>query len=369
MKFKVTQSIPLISAFIALVLGGIVLFTLTPADAMLAAETDPINEQVKNTTGAVKEENLDTVEHMYLYANQDVVLDKHYLNDVFVAGNTVTVTGTIEGDLFVAGGTVIVDGDVNGSLRAAGSTVTIKQSVGRNLVVFGNQVTIAKTAHVGQDVTVQSNTLDVNGTVNGDVTVTANELNTGNTASILGEVHHTKPEEQNNNQTAPKPDVKKPLVTVFQVIKLMLGWLGYVILGIVLLKLFPKNSNTVIQRMKTAPGKSLLYGIGILVLAPAVLLTLAITLVGLPLATMSGLVLLVVLMWAKVLAGSGLGYLLLPQAKSSFGQFMLGFSMLYLVTGVMSWFGFFGWLLSCVVMVVAMAWAMGSLIQQYGRNL
>ena len=49
------------------------------------------------------------------------------------AGQTVVVTGTVDGDLIAAAQQVIVDGTINGNVRAAGAVVTVNGEVTRNV--------------------------------------------------------------------------------------------------------------------------------------------------------------------------------------------------------------------------------------------
>ena len=45
--------------------------------------------------------------------------------DLFIAGETIIIEGTINGDLIAAGRTIIMNGMVNGSIMAAAETITI----------------------------------------------------------------------------------------------------------------------------------------------------------------------------------------------------------------------------------------------------
>jgi len=51
--------------------------------------------------------------------------------DLYVAGGTIIIDGTINGDLIAAGGTITVNGMVDGSIMAAGGTVNINGEVTR----------------------------------------------------------------------------------------------------------------------------------------------------------------------------------------------------------------------------------------------
>lgn len=78
---------------------------------------------------------------------QDQVIN----DDLFVAGETVTVDGTVNGDLFAAGRTVIINGKVAGNVLAAGSIVAINGEVGYDVFAAGAAVTLGSDARVGHN--------------------------------------------------------------------------------------------------------------------------------------------------------------------------------------------------------------------------
>ncbi len=210
MKQRLTQSLPLLGTFLALIIGGAVLFKFTPADAVLEAETStpPVETVVSDPTisetdavpvlfdetsddsatvdpQVIMETTTDTdtttdyaktVSGIYAEANEAVTLSDHYLNDVYVAGSTITITGTVEGDVFAAGETITIDGTVKGSIRAAGSSVTINGAIGRNVMVAAGDVQISQRAHVGADVMIYSSDAKIEAMVMGNVTGAMQEL-------------------------------------------------------------------------------------------------------------------------------------------------------------------------------------------------
>ncbi|MGQ9491292.1 MAG: hypothetical protein ACUVS6_11445 [Anaerolineae bacterium] len=78
---------------------------------------------------------------------QDEVIN----DDLFVAGETVTVDGTVNGDLFAAGRTVVINGKVAGNVLAAGSIVAVNGEVGYDVFAAGAAVTLGPGARVGHN--------------------------------------------------------------------------------------------------------------------------------------------------------------------------------------------------------------------------
>lgn len=76
--------------------------------------------------------------------NQIVVLPKTQVvnHDYFGAGNSVTLSGTVNGAAYLAGNNITVNGNVTDDIIAAGSIIDIKGTVGHNLRIIGGQVTI-----------------------------------------------------------------------------------------------------------------------------------------------------------------------------------------------------------------------------------
>ena len=89
----------------------------------------------------------------------------------FVAGNVVTVSGTILRDGFVGGKSISFTGDCARDLLAAGETLDFRGTVGRDLTAGGRSVVIS--GHVG-----------------GDVLLSAEQITVTDDAEIEGTLHY-----------------------------------------------------------------------------------------------------------------------------------------------------------------------------------
>ncbi len=124
---------------------------------------------------------------LYL-AGQSITVDGTIQGDLAAAGQTVTVNGDIEGGLIAAAQTVIVNGTVRDTARVAAQAVVLqpRAQIGRDLVAFAYSIESQPGSIVGRDMTVagyqaliagtaQRNVagglagLEVRGTVGGDV--------------------------------------------------------------------------------------------------------------------------------------------------------------------------------------------------------
>src|SRR5205814_7101655 len=111
-------------------------------------------------------------------------------DDLYVAGRTLDIQGTVDGDLVVAGQTIMIHGGVTGDVIAAGRDITISGSVGGTVRATGSAVTIEGTvahdvvagcgnfvsgpnATIGRDALVGAGTASLGGKISRDVRVGA----------------------------------------------------------------------------------------------------------------------------------------------------------------------------------------------------
>ena len=64
-------------------------------------------------------------------------------HDLYLAGGSIDVLGTVDGDLVAAGGIVNLTGDVEGDVLASGGTINVTGTVGGDLIAAGGKIEIA----------------------------------------------------------------------------------------------------------------------------------------------------------------------------------------------------------------------------------
>src|SRR5215211_1881457 len=103
-------------------------------------------------------------------------------DDVYLAGSTVTIAGTVTRDALVAAEDTEVTGRIEGNLNAAGNEIDVRGPVGRSIRAAGNEIRVF--GSVGGDVIAAGNTVRIEpgASVAGDVVVGAGD------AEVLGEV-------------------------------------------------------------------------------------------------------------------------------------------------------------------------------------
>jgi hypothetical protein len=218
------------------------------------------------------------------------------VGQVVVFRGVASIQGVARGDVVVFSGRVIVAGQVSG-----------------NVVALDGTVVIASTAQVRGDVISR-------GTV---------ALRKG--AQVQGEIRENVP-----LSLRALVEIFGPLATWLAV-----GVSG-LLLGLVLLWIAPRGSESVVATARRAPWASAGWGVGVMVGVPFLTLGLALTLVGLPLAVSLllalGLALFVGYAWAAWI----LGRVLLPPPRGRIVAFLAGFAILRIagaipVVGGVSW--------------------------------
>ncbi|MBV2359980.1 hypothetical protein KUH32_09350 [Thalassococcus sp. CAU 1522] len=136
-------------------------------------------------------------------AGQTVMMDVADADDVFLAGETVSVTAPITGTahmagrwltlraavgdgLYAAGQTLSVEAPVTGDASLAGQKIDIREPVSGDLRVFGSEITID--APVAGSLVAAGEFVSLNAAVDGDMAVTARSLDFGTGAAIAGQL-------------------------------------------------------------------------------------------------------------------------------------------------------------------------------------
>lgn len=279
---------------------------------------------------ASKDEKIDNT----LYtAGNNVNIDSEVVGDLFCAGQTVNINGTVHGDVICAGQTVNINGTVEGDIRVAGQNITVDGNVEGNATIaaqaftltssgkIGGDVTLGSadgtfSGSVGRDITAGGGTLVIASQVGRDITGTFEDIKLTSGARVQGGIDYTSSNQLQKEtgavvagkvtQTVPKQTTSNKRGAIFG---FSVGWFLYwfiamIVTALALTLLFPRLFHVVTDRGMPRPWKALLAGFVASFAVPILLVILAITAVGIPLALILGL------MWAIVamLSGPVFGY-------------------------------------------------------------
>ena len=261
-------------------------------------------------------------------------------DDIFAAGNTVNINAPVDsavlaagtvninapvkGDVIAAGGQVNVNADVGGKVVAAGGMVNLGGDVGTNLVAAGGQVSILPGRTVGRDALISGGNAVNSGRINGTLTVYAADFN--NTGSA-GKVDFYQTERAEDR--AP-PEDKWGGFSIFSLISII----GYLILGLILVKYLPALFRTVDEEIRTSTLLRTMLGFIIIIASFIALVLVAFTIVGLPIAMISMLLVIAALMTSGTFVAYSLGRWICTLGKLKQGDlvcFAIGFVILNLL--------------------------------------
>lgn len=324
--------------FIVLASFAIILGLITPANSIIAAE-------FFFGEGSLPVNSINTNENWYAAGNT-LLLDQTIGGDAYTAGNAITVIGKIGGDFVSAGSILTLASNISGDARLAASTVNLNSVIegdtiiaaaqiiqGRNSILKGDarlyagEITL--NGLITKPISIKAETVVINGTLARGGSIFANKLIFGSQAQVNGVINYQGKNAaviENNSKVLPE-QIK---FTEYQ-----RGSEGYVIAGLTLtaigfwlLKvavmvftswlfttLWPKFTyQVVIQSRKdlwTSVGVGLLT---VIVLPIASFISIA-TLFG-SVFGFVGLILLVLLgIFAQVLAGPLVGHLISEKAS------------------------------------------------------
>jgi hypothetical protein len=251
----------------------------------------------------------------WYFAGGDRVIISGVVNgDAFVAGGMVQVDGEINGDLIVAGGSVTINGQVSDDVRAAGGSVECNGSVGKNLTAAGGTVRTGRESRIGGGVLAAGGSITIGGEVGRDVLLATGEATlsgkvdgnatvTGEALTLLpgGRVSgNLKVITKNKDRVEIAPDAVGGTVEIVakepRDVPRILGFrkgefwvrvvwiLSLIVTALVWVMVFPKFLVSFGSTVLGRPGWCVLWGLAGIVAIPTVMVILAISVIGIPLA-------------------------------------------------------------------------------------
>ena len=306
----------------------------------------------------------------------EFLLEGKVANDVTIGGGKIRVNGQIGGDLRVAAGQVHLAGKVNGDLVVAAGVVRVLPGavVGGDVVLAGGDVILEGT--LVRSVRAVAGEMSLNGTITGPVGLRTGLLVIGEHADLENELAYFAPEEAEIPKSA---TIKGPIVfhmtsgmdqdwlrlimrragIAFFILRFAMT-LGAGLLGFLLLR---KPSQDLVQYALGNFGREFLRGFVLFFVIPPAIFLIAITVVGVPVAFLGGLLHLSVGIVSVIYAGIALGALLLkwlrrkPEFEVSWQAVLLGIPIAFLVRIV----PFLGFLLNATFFLVIF----GALYQRF----
>jgi len=268
--------------------------------------------------GTVKVAEGESIDDTVFLAGKTAIVAGVVDGDVFAAAERVEVTGTVRGNVYSAGETVTIAGEVSGNVHAAGKNVEVDTKIGGSGFLAGRNVIVTEGSNlarggyfagesvrskgrVGRDLLFAAETMEVSGSVERSVRGYGSQVAVSSTGSVGGDLHVTVPskdavevddgasvggdtivdiEEQEERRAFLYPGF------YFGVLAKALAML---LMGLVLVTLFPsllpptpESSKEVLRDMG--------LGFVALIATPVVMLIIAVTVIGIPVSMVLGMV-------------------------------------------------------------------------------
>ncbi|QFU82186.1 bactofilin family protein [Natronorubrum aibiense] len=241
-----------------------------------------------------------------------VVDEGETVDELEAFGGSIVVRGTVTGDVSAAGGDVVIEdgGEVGGTLEVASGSVTIAGVVDGDVDVGAGSLTVAESGTIGGDLRAGVGSATIDGTIEGDAEIGAETIRLGEGASIAGDLRYDGNLEGNTDAVAGTIEQDSSLgISTTPTIPTFAPWVfaAYafavnLLLGAVLLALFPRFSGNVAARVSTGPLRTGLVGLGVFVGVPILLIALLITVIGIPLSVIGAFV-FALLLWIGAVYG------------------------------------------------------------------
>jgi hypothetical protein len=244
------------------------------------------------------------------------------IRGAIIFANIIYVNAPIDGDLLAAGGQVTVNNDVSGKIVASGNTIDVGGK-STNAILAANNIHFDQNSVIIKDAYVAGGTVYNDGNISGQlVAMTDNFQNNGTVGDL-----------QIMRQDSMMPDIEGWL-SLFGILFVI----GFAILGVILVKLFPSHFDSVRLVMNKSLIKNTIIGFLLIILFVVVIILSAITIVGMPVAAFGLLVLLIGLILSSLVVSFTIGKKILQllgqessRAINNISSFLLGFVILNLL--------------------------------------
>ena len=265
-------------------------------------------------------------------ASQTVTIDANVNKDVVAAGNSVNINGNVEESVLAAASSVNIKGNVGSNIRVASGNVLIQGNIGGDITSIGSSLTLEKNT-INGDVIFAGDVAELNGTVNGSVYFAGNKLvingpvkgtiNTaakaieiGSNGSVEGNLNYWSEKELSFNEERIQGTVnyheRAPInfdLKGFWFFGLLAKSLGLLIALLLIVWLMPRFAKNFTSETYRNTWKNLGVGAISFFIIPIVCIMLLITLIGIPLAFVLGLVYILLLVASGVLTPLVIGSL------------------------------------------------------------
>lgn len=325
----------------------IILFILIVISILFLTLTSVISPsfaQSKNSQTIILPQT-QTINQDYFATGSNVTISGTVNGDAYIVGGNITVDGIINGDLIGAGGNINISGKVNGSIRMIGGNINISGTTEKNISLIGGTISLLEPGQTMGNMIAAGGNVNILAPVNGNVSVTAGQTQVSSliekdvnadigtltltpSAKISGNLNYSSQNQAqvepgakvlgkinfNQTQQSPSSNITGRISSILKGISVtftILSFITSIMLGILMLQLFPNFMDQTTKLIAQNPGKT--FGIGLLsfIIFPLLFTVLLVTIVGIPIAILSAVILAIVSYLGKIFVGIVIGKLTL----------------------------------------------------------
>ncbi len=303
--------------------------------------------------------------------------------DLYIAGNEITIDGTVNGDLWAVGNTITVNGQVTGSIVAAGQTVVVNGQTGHSaklggqlvkvtgpvegdLFMLGSNLTLSASSRVGADLFLAAGsagirapvagnlkgavgTLIIASGVEGNVDVEVDNLTIASSGAVGGNLEYRSFNEVEIeqggtvagtiNQIIPEEPVQKGFFASVAGIAAwkIISFAMILLIGIILVLVAPYRLIAMAGAIRTRPWQSLGWGAVVLFATPVAIIVVLITVIGIPLGLITAALYAIAIYLSQIPVALLIGWLILRHSHEldspgiRIGALVLGLAILILL--------------------------------------
>ena len=312
----------------------------------------------------------EVIEGPYITTGDNITISGTINGDAYLAGSIITIDGEINGDLIAGGGVVTIKGRVSDDVRAGGGMVTIDGKVGKNVTAFGGTVTFGSDADIDGNAVVGGGTFAHLGNIDGkaliyssdttlggrvgkDTVVTAEKISVLKTALLDSNLSYISDKEASVSAQArivgmvERTTAGKALTQVGSRARRglsgvrfgvnLLSYLSMLLLGLIILKVAPRQATAVAKLIGEQPWQSLGFGFLGLILIPIAVVVLMISVIGVPLAAVLTGVYILMISASSLFTGLFVGqkvFGLTNLKENNYAMLAIGLLLLQLVLAI-----------------------------------
>ena len=287
----------------------------------------------------------DTITGDVIAAGWSVAAEGSIGGGVIAMGGEVTLDASVSGDALVAGGNVVADGAIAGKLRMMGGEVLSRAEVADSLLAAGGKLVLHALSQVGGTARLAGGSIEIDGSIGrdleawgrdikiggeiaGDVTLRGVDIVVRSSTRIGGDLTYRSAEEADIH---PDAQIAGDVTFIYSespermtggaMLAFGISWLVFVaslmLLGTVLVLLFPQITITAARTIGGAPWKALGLGFALVVAGPIAMIIIAVTVIGVSVSMVSS---------AVYFAAMAFGFFVSAIALGRFGARLLRWS-------------------------------------------